>query len=310
MSKQTKKGNKATSYQNGKNVKKVVSTTIENEIINDVETMVTEPIDLDTEQTIDVAVINFEAAELPVVEDATELQPQTAVVEETLTDAEPSIEQEGIETIEDQVVVALQADDVLIPIVVSEATEMPKGEVATDIEHEIAPNEQSVVYGEIVEPSAAITEAIQTIDSPANDTETTELANGEPNQEIDTTNIDEKELASINGAQTPPIKKHAPKPPVFKAMQSPKKVKDDAKEDITKDKKVTLAGSGYHYYRNWLRDWLRSHGVPSARFTKSPENYNGNIIVLESEKEKGVIALEQWVTENPDIKEMFWAVNK
>ncbi len=76
------------------------------------------------------------------------------------------------------------------------------------------------------------------------------------------------------------------------------------------DKKIRLAASTYHYYRNWLADFMRSHGVPSAKFQKAPESYNGHITVLEAEKAKGLKALEQWSKQNPDTKELFWDVKK
>jgi hypothetical protein len=75
-------------------------------------------------------------------------------------------------------------------------------------------------------------------------------------------------------------------------------------------KKIKLASSCYHYYRNWLKDFMRSHGVPSARFQKSEDSYDGHIVVLETEKAKGLKALETWNKENPDTKEMFWDIKK
>lgn len=75
-------------------------------------------------------------------------------------------------------------------------------------------------------------------------------------------------------------------------------------------KKIKLASSTYHYYRNWLAEFMRSHGVPSAKFQKSPESYNGHITVLEADKAKGLKALEQWSKQNPDTKELFWDIKK
>ena len=89
-----------------------------------------------------------------------------------------------------------------------------------------------------------------------------------------------------------------------------KKAVATSKPAATNDKKIKLAASCYHYYRNWLKDFMRSHGVASARFQKSPESYNGHIIVLESEKVKGLKALETWNKENADTKEMFWDIKK
>ena len=75
-------------------------------------------------------------------------------------------------------------------------------------------------------------------------------------------------------------------------------------------KKIKLAATCYHYYRNFLKEFMRSHGVPSARFSKSPESYDGHLTVIETEKAKGLKALEQWTKENPDTKELFWDVKK
>ncbi len=303
MSKQTKKGNNGTASQNGKNAKKAVEIAADvNEIFVDVETLVAEPLDTETEQPTVETVINSEVAEF---------QSEAAAVEQTVTEAETIITPETIETPVEEVVTELQPETAVETIVAPEATEFPLDEVSTELQPEIVTPEQPTVADEIVITGDSITETIETADSQINDAETTDVTQGETSQGNETKNNSENETSTENGAKTPPIKKQAPKPPVAKEKkQSPKKATDESKEELAKEKKVTLAGSGYHWYRNWLRDWLRSHGVPSARFTKSPENYNGNIMVLESEKEKGVLALEQWVTENPDIKEMFWAVNK
>jgi flagellar biosynthesis chaperone FliJ len=87
-----------------------------------------------------------------------------------------------------------------------------------------------------------------------------------------------------------------------------KKAVSNGKSTVVK--KIKLAASTYHYYRNWLAEFMRSHGVPSAKFQKSPESYNGHITVLETEKAKGLKALEQWNKQNPDTKELFWDVKK
>jgi len=79
---------------------------------------------------------------------------------------------------------------------------------------------------------------------------------------------------------------------------------------VTKtDNKIPLVASCYHYYRNWIKNWLHSNGVPSARFLKNADSYNGYITVLESEKVLGVKALAMWKKENPDTKELFWNIN-
>jgi len=79
---------------------------------------------------------------------------------------------------------------------------------------------------------------------------------------------------------------------------------------ITKtDNKIPLVASCYHYYRNWIKDWLHSNGVPSARFLKNSDSYNGYITVSESEKAPGLKALALWKKENPDSKELFWNIN-
>ncbi len=91
-----------------------------------------------------------------------------------------------------------------------------------------------------------------------------------------------------------------------------KKVGTVSKAIATGEKKIKLAATCYHYYRNWLKDFLRSYagGVSSARFQKSPDSYDGHLVVLESEKAKGLKALEAWNKQNPDTKEMFWDIKK
>ena len=89
-----------------------------------------------------------------------------------------------------------------------------------------------------------------------------------------------------------------------------KKAVSNVKSVSVNGKKVKLAASTYHYYRNWLAEFMRSHGVPSAKFQKSPESYDGHITVSETEKAKGLKALEQWSKQNPDTKELFWDIKK
>ena len=92
------------------------------------------------------------------------------------------------------------------------------------------------------------------------------------------------------------------------AAPAAKKVQP-AKKVAVREKKVRLASSCYHYYRHFLKEFLRPI-VPSSRFQKSAESYDGHIIVAESEKAKGLKALEKWKKENPDVKELFWDVKK
>ena len=53
-----------------------------------------------------------------------------------------------------------------------------------------------------------------------------------------------------------------------------------------------------------------SGAAPQIGFSKSPESYDGHLTVIETEKAKGLKALEQWTKENPDTKELFWDVKK
>jgi len=89
-----------------------------------------------------------------------------------------------------------------------------------------------------------------------------------------------------------------------------KKAVSTVKGVAANGKKVKLAASTYHYYRNFLAEFMRSHGVPSANFQKSAESYDGHITVSETEKAKGLKALEQWSKQNPDTRELFWDIKK
>ncbi len=75
-------------------------------------------------------------------------------------------------------------------------------------------------------------------------------------------------------------------------------------------KKIKLAATCYHYYRNFLKDFMRSKGVKSIKFSKAADSYKGHLLVLESDQQKGLQALAQWNKENPDTKELFWDVKK
>ena len=73
--------------------------------------------------------------------------------------------------------------------------------------------------------------------------------------------------------------------------------------------KIELVATCYHYYRNWLKNWLHSHNVLSARFLKNEDSYNGYVTVSENEKKQALAALALWKKENPDTKELFWEIN-
>jgi len=134
------------------------------------------------------------------------------------------------------------------------------------------------------------------------------------NQDSNIAVVNNEVTATSNKAAKKNVKSEAPAKKVAKVTKniSKKSVEKKAvsKSVATNEKKIKLAASCYHYYRNWLKDFMRSHGVSSARFQKSEESYDGHITVVESEKAKGLKALEQWNKENPDTKEMFWEVKK
>lgn len=116
---------------------------------------------------------------------------------------------------------------------------------------------------------------------------------------------------SVTKVASKPKAKTEKKPAAAKAAKPvTKKVATVGKEIPVGGKKIKLAATCYHYYRNWLKEFMRSHGVPSAKFQKSPESYDGHLTVLETEKAKGLKALEQWHKENPETKELFWDVKK
>lgn len=124
----------------------------------------------------------------------------------------------------------------------------------------------------------------------------------------------EMEKVSSEGANNASKKEVSKKKSAAAKTTQPKSV---AKKPVkaqnntaTSAKKVKLVSSCYHYYRNVLRDWLREHKVPSARFMKNPENYDGYITVLENEKAQALKALAQYRKENPDVKELWKELRK
>ena len=134
-------------------------------------------------------------------------------------------------------------------------------------------------------------------------------------QKMESSNVTEgtettTKKVEVVAAKSKPKKVEAVTPKSKPQKVEQKKTVVVSKSVVVNTKKIRLAASTYHYYRNWLAEFMRSHGVPSAKFQKSPESYNGHIIVLETEKAKGIKALEQWSKQNPDTKELFWDVKK
>jgi len=123
-------------------------------------------------------------------------------------------------------------------------------------------------------------------------------------------------LETVNTAEPVIVKAESPTKGTVQTAKaksknvSQKKPAGSSKSATTNNKKIRLATTSYHYYRNWLAEFLRSHGVLSARFQKASEGYNGHITVLESEKAKGIKALELWNKQNPEVKELFTSVTK
>lgn len=72
------------------------------------------------------------------------------------------------------------------------------------------------------------------------------------------------------------------------------------------DKRVKLADSSYHYFRHFIKDLLKTNEVKSARFKKNDEGWHGQISVLASEKESANMALTQYKSDNPEIKDLWW----
>ena len=137
----------------------------------------------------------------------------------------------------------------------------------------------------------------------------------EPTAKMEGSNVTEgtettTKKVEVVAAKSKPKKVEAVTPKSKPQKVAQKKTVIVSKSVAVNTKKIRLAASTYHYYRNWLAEFMRSHGVPSAKFQKSPESYNGHIIVLETEKAKGIKALEQWSKQNPDTKELFWDVKK
>jgi len=114
----------------------------------------------------------------------------------------------------------------------------------------------------------------------------------------------------VAAAKTKPKKAEAAAAKSKPENVAQKKAVSNVKSVSVNGKKIKLAASTYHYYRNWLAEFMRSHGVPSAKFQKSPTSYEGHIMISETEKAKGLKALEQWSKQNPDTKELFWDVKK
>lgn len=134
------------------------------------------------------------------------------------------------------------------------------------------------------------------------------------NSNNDTATNAQSEKAS-NGDASNTVKKEVSKKKSARVKTA--QPKSAAKKPVTANnktavpvKKVRLVSSCYHYYRNVLRDWLRDHKVPSARFMKNPENYDGYITVLENEKVQALKALAQYRKENPDVKDLWKELRK
>jgi hypothetical protein len=72
--------------------------------------------------------------------------------------------------------------------------------------------------------------------------------------------------------------------------------------------RVTLVGTSYHYFRNWLKNTLRSGEIHTAKFIKNEADWNGCISIPESDKDAALKILEQYRFENPETKELWWDV--
>lgn len=131
-----------------------------------------------------------------------------------------------------------------------------------------------------------------------------------------TENVTEQPTKVV-GTESATKSESKPKAKTEKKVLASKSAKPVAKKTVAAGKglavggkKIRLAATCYHYYRGWLREYMRSHGVGSARFSKAPDSYQGHLTCLETDKAKGLKALETWNKENPDTKELFWDIKK
>ena len=85
--------------------------------------------------------------------------------------------------------------------------------------------------------------------------------------------------------------------------------KQSTSKKNTGAERVKLVGSSYHYYRNFLKELLRSKEIQSGKFIKDPTGWKGYISIPADVKEQALECLNQYQTENPDIKPLWWEVS-
>lgn len=83
-------------------------------------------------------------------------------------------------------------------------------------------------------------------------------------------------------------------------------VTEKSKKRKTAEKKVKLADTSYHYFRNFVKGLLKSNGVGSARFVKNDSGWNGHIAVNMEQKAMAKEVLAKYKIDNPDVKDLWW----
>jgi len=174
-----------------------------------------------------------------------------------------------------------EASDVSTELIVIEETIDSNSEVAVNTD-----TIEEVVADETIIADAIETQAIENSDV----SESTEIVAIE---EIDTIPVTIEEMEIIDTPDEAIVEKKTKK----------SLVKDNAV------KRVRLTNTSYHYFRNWIKDLLRSNEINSAKFIKDSSGWNGHINILETELAKALEVLEQYRIDNADTKILWWEAN-
>lgn len=133
-----------------------------------------------------------------------------------------------------------------------------------------------------------------------------QTSNENPTEEVVAENTETKESIIETAAEnTLPEEEKATSEPKVKQNKAVKR-KTPTIEKAKSTKRVKLSGTSYHYFRNWLKELLRSNGISSAKFEKDEIGWNGNITIASNEKDQALKVLADYRTANSDVKDLWW----
>lgn len=151
----------------------------------------------------------------------------------------------------------------------------------------------------------AIESSVSIIENPESMVEEVVVTNEEVVEPAEMIADNIENLEPVVESNVPAIEEVIPVPEVKTKKAGKKHAVSDVKTD---SERVKLVGTSYHYFRNWLKNTLRSGEIHTAKFIKNDADWNGYISIPSNDKEAALKIFDKYRVENPETKDLWWDV--